>query len=52
MMRSRTLGLVMVLSLLSAAGSAAAQLTPMKAGRKSFADESAIYLGTDAGLFK
>jgi hypothetical protein len=52
MMRSTTLGLVLVSSLPSALGEAAAQLTPMKAGRKSFADESAIYLGTDAGLFK
>ena len=52
MMRSRTLGLVLVLSFLPALGPAAAQLMPMKVGLNSFTDESVHYLGRDAGLFK
>jgi NitT/TauT family transport system substrate-binding protein len=52
-MRSRILGLVSVfLSLLSAAGPAPAQLTPMKVGHNSFTDESVLYLERDVGIFK
>ena len=53
MTQSRTLGLALVfLSFLLAAGPAPAQLTPMKVGHNSFTDESVLYLGRDAGLFK
>jgi hypothetical protein len=49
-MRSRTLGLVLVSSLLSAIEPTAAQLTPINLGRNFFTDKSVLCRGSDAGL--
>ncbi len=44
--------LLLLISLMFGAVPVAAQLTPLKVGHNSFTDESVLYLGRDAGLFK
>ncbi len=53
-MPSRMLSHVLILALLllTSAPPALAQLTAVKVGHNSFTDESVLYLGRDAGIFK
>ncbi len=52
-MSSRSLCLLLLLiPWMFGAVPVAAQLTPLKVGHNSFTDESVLYLGRDAGLFK
>ncbi len=51
-MWSRSLCLLFLMLVMLGAAPVAAQLTPVKVGHNSFTDESVLYLGRDAGLFK